>query len=363
MNMRYAGQVPEGEVYEIILKNRRGFECRVLSLGASLKSLLVPDKTGALRDVALGFDTPEEYLVSPAYLGATVGRFANRIAGAAFEWQGKRYRLEANEGKNQLHGGPAGFSRRLWTPVVLSDQEALFRLMSPDGDMGFPGEVEVEVFYHLEGSALRISYRARTNQATPLSLTNHTYFNLAGHKSGSVGGHSLQLSASRYTPADKELIPDGSIQSTKGTILDFSRPVLLEGILQSEELAATGGLDHNFVLDGGEGPAAVLTEPESGLELEVYTDRPALQVYTAGALGSITGKEGAVYYPHQGICLETQAFPDAVHHPDFPGCILEAGELWESETLFRFNGSGIAGQRRAQMIYAFGRPASGTFIT
>lgn len=351
MNMRLFGQVPEGDVYEVTLENRRGLKASVLTLGATLRSLQVPDADGELRDVVLGYDTAGEYWQGDCFLGATVGRFANRIGGAAFALDGKEYRLVPNEGKNQLHGGPEGFHRRLWTPIVKSGTEALFRLTSPDGDMGFPGQAEAEVCYQLEGNALRISYRVSCTEATPVSLTNHSYFNLAGHAAGPVDDHRLMLRADAYTPSDEEMIPTGEIRPAEGTPLDLREPVRLGSLWDLPELARTRGLDHNFVLHGGEGPAAVLTDPEGRLSLEVYTDRPAIQVYTAGFLKEGPGKDGAHYGPHHAVCLETQAFPDAVNRPEFPSCILRPGGTWESETVYRFEGAGIAKGRRAQMIY------------
>ena len=351
INMRLFGQVPEGDVYEVILENRRGLRASILTLGATLRSLQVPDAEGSLRDVVLGYDTAEEYYKGDCYLGATVGRFANRIGGAAFTLNGKEYRLTANEGKNQLHGGPDGFFRRLWTPIVKSGTEALFRLTSPDGDMGFPGQVEAEVCYRLEGNVLRISYRASCTEATPFSLTNHSYFNLAGHAAGPVDGHRLTLRADHYTPTDAEMIPTGEIRPVDGTPLDLRESVALGTLWDVPDLARTCGLDHNFVLQPGDGPAAVLSEPGSGLSLEVYTDRPAIQIYTAGFLAQAPGKDGAPYGPHHAVCLETQAFPDAVNHANFPSCILQPGEVWESETVYRFEGAGLAKGRRAQMIY------------
>lgn len=351
MNMRLFGQVPEGDVYEVTLENRRGLKARILSLGATLRSLEVPDAEGNLRDVILGYDTAEEYWNGQSYLGAAVGRFANRIGGACFFLNGRKYRLDANEGRNQLHGGTYGFSRRLWMPIVKSGQEAVFRLTSPDGDMGFPGQLDAEVCYRLEGNALRISYRASASAATPLSMTNHSYFNLAGHGSGTVGTHKLTVRADCYTPTDTEMIPTGEIRPVAGTSLDLRDPVEAETLWNAPELSRTRGLDHNFVLSGGEGPAAVLTAPDGSLSLEVSTDCPAVQVYTAGFLEEQRGKDGAVYGPHHAVCLETQAFPDAVNHPEFPSAILEPGRLWESETVYRFEGAGLAKGRRAQMIY------------
>ncbi|MBP3729138.1 MAG: galactose mutarotase [Lachnospiraceae bacterium] len=351
MSMTLFGQVPEGDVYQVCLRNRRGFEAKIISLGASLRSLKVPDAKGRLRDVVLGYDEAAAYEKNPYYFGATIGRYAGRIAGAAFEWEGRQYRLEANEGKNQLHGGPYGFSSRLWMPIVISEQEVLFRLVSPAGEMGFPGRVDVELRYRLAGNALHMEYQAFCDETTPLSLTHHSYFNLGGHDSPSVGQHRLQIFADRYTPTGADMIPTGEIRPVEGSCLDLRQPVKLQELLEAEELSKTRGLDHNFVLNPSSGPKAILFAPEDELSMEVYTDRPGLQVYTAGFLGEEYGKEGAFYRPGQGICLETQGFPDAMHHENFPSCLLRPGELWHSETIYRFEGSGISDSRKAQMIY------------
>ena len=349
--MRIIGGVPEGDVYEVLLENRRGLQARILTLGATLRSLSVPDARGELRDVVLGLTDPLDYLHSSAYFGATVGRVAGRIQGAGFALEGKQYQLDANEGPNHLHGGSWGFSRRLWMPIVLSSQEALFRFASPEGDMGYPGQVEVEVRYRLEGNALRLKYRAESSRPTPFSLTHHSYFNLKGHGSGSVASHRLQIKAEACLPVDGERLVTGEIQPLAGTALDFRQMRPLSDCLYRPELAATQGLDHFFVLSEGGGPGAVLSEEESGLSLEVYTDQPGMNVYAGGLLKEVKGKEGALYQQHQGICLETQAFPDPLHHPAFPPSILRPGEVWESETVYRFEGAAVAKGKRAQMIY------------
>ena len=351
MSMRLFGQVPEGDIYEVVLENRRGLQARILSLGAALGSLLVPDARGVLRDVVLGLADPVDYLHSSAYFGATVGRMAGRIKGAGFEWEGKQYQLDANEGSSHLHGGAWGFSRRLWTPIVLGPQEALFRLTSPEGDMGYPGQVEAEVRYSLEGNALRLQYRAESSRSTPFSLTHHSYFNLKGHKGGSVASHQLQLKAEAFLPVDEGRLVTGEIRPLAGTVLDFRQMRPLSDCLYKPELAGTQGLDHFFVLAEGHGPQAVLSEEESGLLLEVYTDQPGINVYTGGLLKDVKGKEGALYQQHQGICLESQAFPDFLHHPGFPSAILRPGEVWKSETVYRFEGAAFAKGKRAHMIY------------
>jgi aldose 1-epimerase len=352
MSMRYFGNCPAGEVHELTLSNGRGLEAKLLTLGAVIRSLNVWDEAGRKRDVVLGYDTAEEYFSGDSYFGAAVGRFCNRIAGAAFDLDGKHYELPANEGKNQLHGGPGGFSYQIWTPLPVSESEARLRLYSPDGDMGFPGNLSAEVTYRLTEDSLVIEYKAETDAPTVLNLTNHSYFNLAGHASGSIGQHRLWLNADRYTPADEALIPTGEIRPVTGSLLDYTREKPLEEALAAAEFGRTHGLDHNFVLSGDvDVPAARLTEPDGRLSMEVFTDRPAVQVYTAGGLGPVPGKEGAVYEEHQGICLETQDFPDAVHHENFPSAVLRPGEAWHSRTVYRFQGISQIRRRRAKLLW------------
>ncbi|MBO4873218.1 MAG: galactose mutarotase [Lachnospiraceae bacterium] len=351
MSMQYFGSCPAGEVHELTISNGRGLEAKVLSLGATLRSLLVTDESGRRRDVVLGYDSAEEYFFGEAYFGATVGRFCNRIAAPGFELDGKCFVLPPNEGKNQLHGGPFGFSRQIWTPLPAGEDRAVFRLISPDGDMGFPGNLMVQVTYRLTEESLVIEYEAETDAPTVLNLTNHSYFNLSGHESGSVGGHRLKLTADFFTPTDEQMIPTGEIRPVSGSVLDLRTEKTVGELISAPELKTTQGLDHNFVLSGSDAvPAAWLKAPDGTLSAEVYTDRPAIQVYTAGFLGNVPGKNGAVYADHQGICLETQGFPDAVHHPNFPSPVLRAGEVWRSRTEYRFRGASRVRRRKAVMI-------------
>ena len=351
MGMRFFDHCSAGDVQEISLKGPTGIEADILSLGATLRCLRVPDKDGKIRDVVLGYDTAQSYYEGNSYFGATVGRFANRIAGAKITLDGKEYPLAANERGNQLHGGPDGFSRRNWTVVVLNEEEALFRLYSPDGDMGFPGWLEAEVRYSLAvPGELHLYYRAVSDKKTVISLTNHTYFNLNGHDAGSAASHRLQVAADAYTPADVELIPTGEICPLDGEAVDLRKERRLSELFADPRLAAVGGLDHNYVLRPGKGEKAVLSSEESGLRLSGFTDRPGLQVYTASGLGEERGKAGAVYHRQAAVCLETQAFPDAMHHENFPSVILEAGEVWESETVYRFEGGKPPKKKRAGHI-------------
>ena len=352
MNMRSFGTTTAGEVHELTIRNAYGMEARILTLGAALRSLTVFDEEGQKRDIVLGYDTAEAYSVGSEYFGATVGRCCNRIAGPDFELDGKNYPLVLNEGGNQLHGGPFGFSRQIWMALPLGESEAAFRLYSSDGDMGFPGNVSVQVTYRLTEDSLIIEYEAESDAPTLMNLTNHSYFNLSGHDSGSVASHRLRLNADLYTPTGPDLIPSGEIRSVKGSCLDLREGRLLGEILEDAFLSATQGLDHNFVLTGDKDlPFAVLSDPEEKIVMEAFTDRPAVQIYTAGGLRDVRGKDGALYQSHQGICLETQGFPDAVHHKDFPSVVLPAGEKWHSKTQYRFKGFSRIRRKKPVMIW------------
>lgn len=319
--MKDFGITKNGERVCAVTLDNGCLSCEILSYGATLRSLSVPDKAGVRRDVVLGYDSLADYESRDGYLGATVGRFANRIGGARFSLDGREYVLAANEGENQLHGGPVGFSHRVWTLEKAERERAVFALTSPDGEGGYPGNLTVRVSYVLEGSSLHLVYEARSDADTLCSLTNHSYFNLSGHGSGSIEGQTLQLCAGRYTPVDAALIPTGEIAPVAGTELDFREPKHLKA-----------GYDHNFVLTG----EAKAHSAESGITMTVSTTMPALQLYTAGVLTERTGKGGTVYRRGQGFCLETQHFPDAPNRPSFPPALLRAGEPYRHETVFAF---------------------------
>ncbi|MEU7716609.1 aldose epimerase family protein [Streptomyces tibetensis] len=300
---------------------RSGVRVRVLSYGGIVQSVEVPDREGRAGDVVLGFPDLDGYLAHPEpYLGALVGRYANRIAGGRFTLDGRTYALEPNNGPNSLHGGVRGFDKRVWEAEPVEHGVRLTRI-SPHGEEGFPGRLEISATYTLDGSgALRIAYEAVTDAPTVVNLTNHSYFNLAG--SGDAGGHELLLAASRYTPVDADLIPAGGPEEVAGTRFDF------------RESRKTGsGYDHNFVLDKGvtDGPVEVaeLHDPASGRVLTVATTEPGLQLYTADHLGE-------PFAPGDGIALETQHFPDSPNRPDFPTTVLRPGEVFRSETVYAF---------------------------
>lgn len=324
-------------VARITLENAAGVRARFLDLGATLAELSVPDRQGRLDDVLLGFDTPAEYAVPGRWFGCMVGPVANRIAGARFTLDGREHRLEANDGPNHLHGGRAGLSDRVWrTSEVARPQgpAVRFAVRHPDGEGGFPGNLDVEVVYVWgDDGALRIESRATTDAPTLVSLTNHAYFDLSC--SGSILGHELALDATRYLETDAARLPTGRVLSVEGTPFDFRRPKPI-----GRDLDAAGGYDHHFVLkdaaDSSLLRAARVRDPASGRTLETWTTAPGFQLYTGGGLDGVRGKGGARYTAHAGLCIEAQHPPDAIHHPAFPSVVLRPGETWEQTTVHRF---------------------------
>lgn len=336
------GRLPDGrEVRQFTLAGSGGLVCRVISWGAALHEAHAPDREGRQEDVALGRASLADYLGDRTYVGATVGRVANRIARGRFVLEGKTYQLATNDGRNHLHGGVCGFNRKLWeaeADPASEDPSVVFRYVSPDGEEGYPGELRAEVRYTVTpANELRLDYRATADRATPVNLTNHAYWNLAG--GGTVLGHVLELEADRYTPADAEGIPTGRIVPVAGTPCDFraAKPI---GRDFGELHNTPQGYDFNGVINGPAGTlrrAARVHDPASGRGLEVLTTEPGIQCYTGNFLdGSVTGKYGRVYARHTGFCLETQQFPDAVNHPAFPSPILHPGNELRSATLYRF---------------------------
>jgi len=338
------GKTPDGTVVHLFtLTNRQGVVAKVTSFGAILTELRVPDRAGRPANVVLGFDNLDQYVKGHPAFGATIGRFANRIAKARFSIDGVEYKVAANSGANHIHGGRQGFDKRVWQarPLLPKDREAAveFSYVSQDGEEGYPGNLKVTVTYTLTDSGeLRIDYRASTDKATPINLTNHSYFNLAG--SGDVRDQELMINADRYTPADGELIPTGEIASVKGTPLDFTKPLKIGARIEQLK-PQPGGYDHNYVINGDPGTlrlAARATEPRSGRVMEVSTTEPGVQLYTANGLdGNITGVDGVVYPRHGGFCLETQHYPDSVNKPAFPSPILRPGQTFNSTTVFKFS--------------------------
>ena len=308
----------------------------ILDYGATIQSLCVPDRDGNPVDVVLGYDTLEEYEANDGYLGATIGRFANRIAGGTFFLNGQEYRLAKNDGANHLHGGVCGFDKQLWQIKSLTDSSLCLTLTSPDGQEGYPGELTAEVTYTLQDRSLELRYTASSTRTTLCNLTNHAYFNLSGHRSGPISGQHFQLLASRYTPVDSSLIPTGALAPVEGTGMD----------LRALQPLGERTYDHNWAVsdwDGSLRPAARAWSPDTGISLEVLTTLPGVQFYTGNFLdGCPRGKEGAPYAKGWAFCLETQYFPDSPNHPAFPSAALAPGAVYESRTVYRF-GAG-AGQ-------------------
>lgn len=335
------GRLPDGSAASLyILTNRNGLVAKITNYGTIVTQLHVPDRHGKSGDVVLGFDRLDSYLQGQLYFGGTIGRVANRIAGGKFTLDGKTYTLAVNNGPNHLHGGLKGFDKGLWHAEALTGDEPAvkFTCTSPDGDEGYPGNLAVTVVMTLTGrNELRLDYTAVTDQPTPVNLTNHSYFNLAG--AGDILGHELMLAADYYTPSDANLIPTGEIAPVKGTPLDFTAPLPI-GSRFNRLSGEPRGYDHNFVFnDGGKslGFAARAHEPASGRVMEMWTTEPGVQFYTGNYLDDITGKNGAGYRRHSGFCLEAQHFPDSINQPRFPSIILRPGQTYRQTTLYKFS--------------------------
>ena len=330
------------EVALYTLRNAHGMEVAITPWGATVVAIRVPDRHGRMGDVVLGFDSVAGYQAEQPFLGATIGRYGNRIARGRFSLDGREYTLPVNNGANHLHGGPQGFDKRLWQVRELPGGRALeLSLTSTDGEQGYPGRLEASVTYTLtDADELRIDYAAVTDRPTVVNLTNHTYFNLAG--AGDVLQHEVQINAARYTPVDAGLIPTGELRAVAGTPFDFTRPHAIgERIDQPDEQLRFGqGYDHNWVLDGTAGQlrlVASVREPTSGRVMEVSTTEPGLQFYTGNFLdGTLHGKAGRVYQRRAAFCMETQHFPDSPNHPQFPSTVLRPGQKYRSTTVYRF---------------------------
>jgi aldose 1-epimerase len=331
------------EIYT--LTNAHGVEMRVITYGGIITSLKVPDRAGHFGDVVLGFDTLDGYLKDPPYFGALIGRYGNRIAKGQFTLGGKSYKLATNNGPNHLHGGVKGFDKVVWDAVPGDDAKGISVTLSrtsPDGEEGYPGNLHATVRYTLtDKNELAIDYRATTDAATPVNLTQHSYFNLAD-TADDILGHELTIDGSRYTPVDATLIPTGELAAVEGTPFDFRKATAIGAriAVDNVQLKNGGGYDHNWVLDRrGSGllPAARLVDPKSGRTLEVATTEPGLQFYSGNFLdGTITGKGGRVYRQRTGLCLETQHFPDSPNHPNFPSTTVRPGQTYSSQTVFTF---------------------------
>ncbi len=337
------GTTQSGEpVEEYTLTNRRGCVARVITYGATLTQWIVPDRHGTCTDIVLGFDTLEGY-TSPEnqHFGCTTGRVANRTAGACFTLEGREYRLAANVPPNHLHGGTTrSLDKVVWNARPREQATGIIlTYRSPDGEEGYPGNLDIQVIYTLtDDDALRIDYQCTSDQPTPINLTNHTYFNLAGAGAQTVLDHELRLNADHYTPVGPGMIPTGEVRSVHGTPLDFTTPHIIgeriEELLDSETI----GYDHNMIINHAEGRitlAAEVRESRSGRRLTVETSEPAVQFYTGNSLHGQQGKQGRFYPTRSGLCLETQRYPNAVNEPRFPSIILRPGQRYTQSTIYR----------------------------
>jgi len=340
----------EGKPIEMAtLKNSHGVEVQAINYGAIITSLKVPDKAGKVADVVLGFGRLETYWTAPPppFFGAVVGRYGNRIAKGQFAIAGKTYKLATNNGPNHLHGGNRGFDKVVWdmaTKDTPQGSSIVFTRTSPDGEEGYPGNLHATVTYTLtEKNELVIEYRATTDKATPVNLTQHSYFNLAGEGSGDILGHQLTLNADRYTPVDDTLIPTGELAPVQGTPFDFRQATGIGARINTDnaQLKAGKGYDHNFVLNrqgAGLELAARLSDPKSGRTLEVATTEPGIQFYSGNFLdGTFKGKSGQAYALRTGLCLETQHYPDSPNQAKFPSTILQPGKVYSSKTVWTFS--------------------------
>src|SRR5438477_517190 len=343
------GKTPDGQPADLfVLTNRNGSEVSITNYGGTVVSLKVPDRSGKIADVVLGYDNVEGYAEGKSYFGAIVGRYGNRIGHAQFVLDGKTYTLAKNNGENSLHGGVNGFNKAVWTAKTLSSKDGQsleLSYLSKDGEEGFPGNLKVTVIYTLtDDNALRIEYSATTDKKTVVNLTNHSYFNLAGQGSGDILGHLLTIEADKFTPVDSGLIPTGELRDVAGTPFDFRKPTAIGARINEddEQLKLGGGYDHNFVLRRKPGEpislAARVVDPKTGRVLEVWTDQPGVQFYTGNFLdGSVRGKGGIAYTKRSAFCLETQHFPDSPNHPKFPSTVLKPGERYHTTTIYKFS--------------------------
>jgi aldose 1-epimerase len=325
-----------------------GTRLKVLSYGGIVQSLEIPDRRGRYTNVSLGFDNLDDYLSATTFFGALIGRYGNRIAGGRFNLDGHAHQLPLNDGQNTLHGGTKGFDKRVWDVEPFTDATGVglvLRYVSGDGEMGYPGTLRVKVTYTLTSRGTwRIDYAATTDRATVVNLTNHTYFNLAGEGSGDVYGHELTLNASRYTPVDPTLIPTGELAKVAGTPFDFrsGKPVGRDIRTGHTQLLRGQGFDHNWVLDKGLTASprhmATLRDPDSGRTVKIATTEPGVQFYSGNFLtGTLVGSSGRVYRQGDGLCLETQHFPDSPNQPSFPSTVLRPGETYRSVTEHSFH--------------------------
>jgi aldose 1-epimerase len=336
------GKTPEGvKIEKFNLSNDQGLTASVTNFGAILTSLTVPNRSGRSEEVTLGFDTLEGYLADIWFFGATIGRYANRIAKGKFSLDGTEYQLAQNSPPSHLHGGPKGFHKWVWSAETRNYEDSIsvvFSRLSPDGEEGYPGNLSVTVTYTLNNrNELAIDYRAETDKTTPINLTNHTYWNLKGVGNGDVLEHLLTLHAESYLPTDEDRIPTGELRAVQGTPMDFTRPVKIGARIDQ---VTGGGYNHCYVLKKGPDPlslAASVYEPFSGRVMEIYTTEPGIQFYSGHFLKNYRGARGILFNKYDGFCLEAQRFPNSVNTPQFPSTLLRPGKLYRQRTLYQFS--------------------------
>ena len=332
----YFGKTSDGrEVNSFKITSSDGIEAEVLDYGVTIRTLIVHDKNQNPVDVVLGYDTIEEYENNDGYFGATVGRFANRICGGKFTLNGKEYTLALNNGANHLHGGVVGFSKYVWDAEEIEDG-VLFSMTSPDGDEGYPGTLNLKVAVTLKNGAINLNYHAVSDKDTIVNFTNHSYFNLNGG-AGDIHGHLLTLNADYFMMNDKGGLPTGEVPPVKGTAMDFTTEHAIGDAIDSDDdaVVASDGYDNNYVIR--ENPAAIVRSEKNGIVMTVITDQPGVQLYTANKTSARKGKNGAEYGRRSALCLETQHYPDCINHPEWPSCILKAGEEFNSTTTYSFS--------------------------
>ena len=335
------GEADGKKVYLFTLLNNKGTEVKISNYGGIVTSFITEDKNGKRSNIVVGFDSLSSYLQKPPYFGALIGRYGNRIGDAAFTLNGTAYKLAANNGKNHLHGGLKGFDKVVWDATIVNDSlpQLTLAYVSKDGEEGYPGNLKVLVQYTLtDNNELKIEYNAETDKATPLNLTNHSYFNLSGDVSNTILNHTLQIDADRYTPVDTTLIPTGELKPVKGTAFDFTTAQLIGSRIDSVQ----GGYDHNWVLNRRDSSSiqlvATLSDSTSGRKLEVFTTQPGLQFYSGNFLdGKFVNRDGKSLIIHTALCLETQHFPDSPNKPGFPSTILQPGQQYHQVTLYKIS--------------------------
>lgn len=342
MATRRFGTTKEGAAVTLYtITNKNGLSVSAIDYGANIVSLMVPDKNGVVEDIVLGFDDVAGYEVNGCFFGAFIGRHGNRIGQAKFELNGKTYELEKNDGANNLHGGTPGYHQVMYQAST-TDNSVTFTRVSPDMEQGYPGNLEISLTYTLtDENELKLDYVTKSDEDTLCNLTNHSYFNLKGHKGGEITDHIVTIKANGFTGTSDDLIPDGSIVDVTGTPMDFRKPRRVADDIDSDyaPIVLAGGYDHNFVLDKPEGSfekVAEVTEETSGRTMEVYTDLPGMQLYSGNFIEKENGKEGHIYTKRTGICFETQYFPNSINVPEFTPCVLKAGDTFRSATVYKF---------------------------